>query len=246
MEISPTQIHLTTLKGISLFSGREFEGLYYYKSQTVHYPPTAAEASPPKNENDNNFSFFGLQAGSFKERSKDFARRLLEAHWAYGHLHFTKLRKLLGLKAGDDPDCAACTIAMSRQKALSKVKHNRSTRVNHRVHIDLGFTRGSEICFQLIVDDYTRESFLDVLDSKADALSSFQRLQRQRDNDHAPYSLAYVKTDSEPLYKSNAWDTHCKDMGIKREFSSRYRHDQHGVAERGMQAVGVSFRCMMI
>ena len=146
-------------------------------------------------------------------------------HWAYGHLHFTKLRKLLGLKAGDDPDCAACTMAMSRQKSLSKVRRDRSTRVNHRAHIDLGFTRDTNYCFQLVIDDFTRESFLDILDSKADALSSFQRLQRQRDNDHAPYSLAYVKTDSEPLYKAKAWDTFCDVNGFKREFSSRYRHD---------------------
>ncbi len=30
------------------------------------------------------------------------------------------------------------------------------------------------------------------------------------------------------------------------EYSSRYRHEQNGVAEAGMRAIGVPFRCMMI
>jgi hypothetical protein len=175
-----------------------------------------------------------------------FARRLLEAHWAYGHLSFKKLRKLLGLGKGDDPDCAACTIANSRKKSLAKNKFDRSTRNNHRKHVDLGFTRNSKFVFQLGIDDFTRESYLDVLSSKSDALSSFQSLQRHHDNEYAPYSLSIIRTDSEPLYNTDQWNQYCDTNGIAREWSSRYRHDQHGVAERAMQAVGVPFRCMMI
>lgn len=239
------KIQLKSKDGDTIFTGRELDGLYYYRCKTVRasHLPGAPGANTTR-------SYLGLAVGEkISEASRDFGRRLLEAHWAYGHLHFDKLRKLLGLKKGkkgDDPDCPACTIATSRQTNLSREKYDRSTRPNHRIHIDIGFTKNYDYCFQLYVDDYTRESWLDVLDSKSDAFGAFKKLQQQRDNEHAPYKLAVVRTDGEPLYDNATWDAYCDQHGYRREFSSRHRHDQHGVAERAMQAIGVPFRCMMI
>ena len=256
------KINLTASNGSSIFSGREFDGLYHYRCKTVRDPDakttfkknTATHShmyfgfpniTPTTNPEANNY--FGLAVGSkISANSQDFGKRLLEAHWAYGHLHFDKLRKLLGLKKGDDPDCPACTIAKSRQAALSNEKYDRSTRPNHRTHADIGFTKNYDYCFQLYVDDFTRESCLDVLDTKGDAFNAFKLVHQQRNNDYAPYKLAVLRTDGEPLYCTPAWDTYCEQNGIRREFSSRHRHDQHGVAERAMQAIGVPFRCMMI
>ena len=237
----PDRVILTTRDGSPLFTGVEHSGLFYYNSETLH-----SEAAPDMKPEEQSYAFFGLRVGAIREGAADFGKRLQQAHWAYGHLNFQKLRKILGLKPGDDPDCAACTIANARRKTLSKTRHDRSTRPNHRLHLDVGFTQDCDLIFQLAIDDYTRESFLDILDTKADALDSFQALQLCRDNDHAPYSLAYLKTDSEPLYTAAKWDDLCKSKGYKREFSSRHRHDQHGVVERGMQAVGGPFRSMMI
>ena len=90
----------------------------------------------------------------------------MEAHWAYGHLHFDKLRKLLGLKKGDEPECPTCTIANSRQQSMAKHAAARSTRVCHRMHADVGFTRACDYRFQLCIDDYSRVSYLDVINSK--------------------------------------------------------------------------------
>ena len=87
---------------------------------------------------------------------------------------------------------------------------------------------------------------MDVLPNKSDAFGSFQILQKQHENEYAPYSLAAIRTDSEPLYCANVWDDYCKNQGIIHEYSSRYRHDQNGVAERCMQTIGKCFRCMMI
>jgi hypothetical protein len=229
------EVTLLSKGGSPILSGKEFGGLYLYRCKTV------------SNTSETNETYFGLPAGqSANSTSQDFGQRLLEAHWAYGHLHFTKLRKLLGLAKGDDPDCASCTIAMSRKSALSKEKYTRSTRINHRKHLDIGFTKNCNYCFQLVIDDYTREGFLDVLKSKDEAFASFLTLQRQHDNDHAPYKLAVLRCDSEPLYTAPAWETMCDQNGVAREFSSRHRHDQNGVVERAMQGIGVGFRCMMI
>ena len=162
-------------------------------------------------------------------------------------MNFDLIRKLFGLKPGTNPECAACTMGNSREGSLSKHKkpHQRSTRPNHRVHLDTGFLKGGR-CFQVVVDDWSRKTFTDVLDTKADALRSFQAFQRRRDNDQAPWKLVILKTDSEPLYCSKAWEDLCDAESYEREFSSRYKHGQHGVAERTIVILGPSHRAMMI
>ena len=240
------KVNLRAGDGTPILSGCELGGLYYYRCKTLH----KAVETPAANSNARNpasDTFFGLPMGkNIGTAAQDFSRRLLESHWAYGHLHFDKLRRLLGLKKGDDPECPACTLAKSRKTALSKKTHKRSTHVNHRMFMDLGFTRNSEYCFQLCIDDYTRESYLDILDSKNEVLPAWETLKDHLENEHAPWKFAFIHTDGEPIYSTDRWSEHCKANGIEHEFSSRYRHDQLGVAERAMQSIGVPFRCMMI
>jgi hypothetical protein len=257
------KVSLTDPEGRPIFSGIEIEGIYFYQSRTIsgrlksqqqqashHHgegdagePPAGTRAPSPWH-----FSFFGLPtSGNIKASGLDFAKQLLEAHWAYGHLNFTKLRKLLGLKPGDNPDCLACTMATSRQEAL-KQDYVRSTRVNHRMHMDLGYTKNYEFTFQLYVDCYTRESYIDVLDTKGNqtTLEKWIDLKTHLEKVHWPHKFALLRTDGEPVYTTTAWGMHCKTEGIVHEFSSRHRQDQNGVVERAMQAIGVPFRCMML
>ena len=113
------------------------------------------------------------------------------------------------------------------------------------MHMDVGFTLNKNYVFQLYVDDYTRESYLDVLDSKDQVLERWVTLKNHLELANFPSKFAFVKTDSEPLYRTAAWIEHVKESSVEHEFSSRYRHDQLGVAERAMQAIGISFRAMM-
>ena len=113
----------------------------------------------------------------------------------------------------------------STQQPLAK-STERSPRVHHRYHLDLGFASGR--CFQLVLDDYTRETFLLILDEgKGEAFDSWKQLKERLDRRHWPLRVAFVRTDMEPLYVSAKWDKHCEEEGIEREYSSRYRHDQN-------------------
>lgn len=232
-------VTLMTKDGDTIFSGVEEGGLYYYECYAVQ----GAVRSPGPAS-----GYFGLSSGGpNREGAKDFARKLLEAHWAYGHLHFDKLRKLLGLKKGDNPECAACTISKSRQCPLHQPHYERSTRINHRMHADLGFTQNSTWTFQLFVDDNTRMGYIDILeDGKSGVLSSWIVLKAQLENQHQPWKFAFFRSDSEPIYSTKEWADHCKSEGLEHEFSSRYRQDQNGVVERAMQTVGTAYRTMMI
>ena len=236
-------VALSSQNGKCIFRGKEIGGLYYYKSQTVRSTATPGPAAQPNPEN-NDQSYFGLPVGKIAANAHDFGRRLLETHWAYGHLHFDKLRKLLGLKKGDNPDCPACSMAKSRRGPIRE-NRPRSTRVNHRMHMDMGFLKMGDP-FQVFVDDYTRVGHLDILDGKGSTLTSWRNLKARLENKHAPWKFAIVRSDSEPVYNSTEWEKHCIEEGLEHEFSSRYRHDQNGVAEARVDTIGVGYRAMMI
>ena len=249
LAISMKQIDLFSPDHSVLLTGKEIDGLYYFKAKTI--PPEEFFNRPVQKvvqcQRVNNHSgYFGLPAGTITSSAgNDFSAKLLETHQSFGHLNFTKLRKFLGLKQGDNPHCPACAIAMSRKAPLNKTT-DRSTRINHRLHLDIGFTSGSLNPFQLCVDDFTRVSHITLLKQKDQVLTEFIDLKKLLDNQHSPWKLAYVRTDNEFVYTSNKWIDYCREEGIEHEFSPPYRHDALGVVERCMQTVGVCFRCMML
>ena len=95
-------------------------------------------------------------------------------------------------------------------------------------------------------DDYSRKGYLEMLDNKSETLSCWITLKTHLEKKHAPWKFAFVHTDGESVYDTDQWKAHCKEEGLEHEVSGRYRHDQNGVVERAMQAIGVPFRCMMI
>jgi hypothetical protein len=231
-------VTLTDQQARPVLSGEEFGGLYYFHCETVrgwtnHSPSPDVQATV----------LFGLPVSkNISAKSVDFARKLLEAHWCYGHLHFDKLRKLFGLAKGNDPDCAVCTIAKQKQLALSDHAHTRSTRENHRMHMDVGYTAGKNYMFQFYVDDYHRVSYLDMLKSKSEVLPKWIELKNHLENDSQPWKFAFIKSDNEPIYFTPAWEEHCAETGMNHESSNPYLHGQNGVVERAMQTVGGSAR----
>ena len=232
------KVLLSANDGTPILSGQEINGLYFYKCKTVKQVTTRGKTEP---------CFFGLQMGkNIGTATLDFSKKLLETHWAYGHLNFDKLRTMLNLKKGDNPECPACTMATSRQTSLSKKMPNRSPHENHRMHLDIGFTRNCNHTFQLMIDDYSRKGYLEMLDNKSETLSCWITLKGHLEKKHAPWKFAFIRTDGESVYDSDQWKAHCKEEGLEHEVSGRYRHDQNGVVERAMQAIGVPFRCMMI
>ena len=246
-----TEVYLTNAADETLLNGKAIDGLYFFHCKTLpgnaksghdaaqHH--TIIDGAPASRAS----TYFGLKPGKITASAQDFPKQLYEAHCAYGHVHFDKLRKLLGLKKGDNPDCEACTISKSRAEALSGQTYERSARRGHRVHMDLGFTANNDFVFQLYVDDYDRYTDIDVMVSKANCLADWIKLKDTIENDIYPAKLSFIRTDSEPCYQTPEWKAWCEKNNIRHEFSTRHRHDQHGVAERSMQSVGITFRAQM-
>ena len=231
-------VTLTDDNNKTLLAGKRIGGLFYFHATTER---------GEKKTNKTPSAYFGLKPGKISASAQDFPRKLFEAHCAYGHLNFDRLRAMLGLKKGTNPSCEACTIANSKKSHLGGTPVNRSTASLHRTFMDLGFTANTNLTFQLYCDDFDRVSHIDILEhGKSSSLPAWIELKGHLETEMYPAKSAFIRTDSEPCYQTPEWKKHCQDENITHEYSSRYRHDQNGVVERCMQTVGIAFRCMMI
>ena len=68
------------------------------------------------------------------------------------------------------------------------------------MHMDIAFTAGNFNPFQLYVDDYTRESHLDLLTDKGEVLEKWIDLKQLLENRHFGYKFAFIRTDNEFVY----------------------------------------------
>ena len=227
-----------------IINGKESGGLYVTNIMPIPDPDTSNISSKAKDQTSAT-SLFGLKTGLTNNSKSNFMRRLLETHWCFGHLHMDKVRKLLGFPKGENPNCTACSMANSRKEKLSK-NFQRATMCCERIHMDVGFTMDKACIFHLSLDDFSRVSYIEMLDSKADVLAKYKDLQTLLEKQHFPNKVKFIRTDSEGIYTTPAWTQHCKEYGINQQFSSRYRHDQNGDIERAMQTIGAGFRPTMI
>ena len=244
-----------------IFEGIESNGLYYVDAEVVTSPLTETRANnrPHVVLGDNgrttnnsgratgagtNVTLFGLPVGRVPDSTgRDFPRRLLQTHWALGHMHMDKIRRLFNLKKGENPNCAPCTAASLRKQKLYETRP-RATRPFYRIHLDIGFTKGG-LPFQLCLDDNTRVSYLDPMKGKHEVFEKFMMIYKHLKNKNYPFQLVYIRTDDEFVYSSDSWIQFCQEHGVEHEFGPKYRHDMMGSIERAIQTVGVAFRAMM-
>ncbi len=93
------------------------------------------------------FSFFTECFASLQANGgSTFAENLLEFHRRMAHPNFAYCRNLLNLPASkDNPTCPDCEITKARQRPLPSGRVQRSTRIIHRIHMDLGFSTDGAI-----------------------------------------------------------------------------------------------------
>ena len=127
-----------------MLKGKEIDGLYFNRAHTLRdqLPTTDPfDVSAPTTPSDNADSFFGLPVGRITSSGANFAKQLMETHVAFGHMKFPTIRKLFGLRAGDNPNCAACDAASLKKEPLHE-NRPRATQMNYRIHMDIAFTNG--------------------------------------------------------------------------------------------------------
>ena len=186
-----------------------------------------------------------LFAKGAEATTTNLADSLLFHHRARGHLNHATLGKMLGMKASTVkdtmPPCPECNEVKSTQHSMKDRSKPRATKVLGRMWMDVGFIKGKQIPFQMYCDDKSRRGFMDILEDRTQCLPKFAALKMKLENAKAPLKVAFMSTDSDPVYvKSEAWNNFREQEGIQHEEYGPYRKES--VIERLMRTIGEGAR----
>jgi transposase InsO family protein len=83
----------------------------------------------------------------------------------------------------------------------------------------------------VLVDDYSRYSWVFFLESKDEVFEHFRSLALRLNNEH-PNCLKVIHSDNGTEFRNASFDEFCLEHGIDQQFSARRVPQQNGVVER--------------
>ena len=185
-----------------------------------------------------------------------------DLHWLWhrklGHASMNVISKLsrkdlvVGLpkiKFDNDKLCDACVQGKHRRASFKSINIVSTTRVLQLIHIDLfGPTRtlslgGKQYGF-VIVDDYSRFTWVLFLHSKDEALEKFITFCKIIQNEKG-YSISSVRSDHGKEFENLGFDKFCNENGISHNFSAPRTPQQNGVVERKNRTLEEMARTML-
>ncbi|KAK1670210.1 hypothetical protein QYE76_058369 [Lolium multiflorum] len=178
-------------------------------------------------------------------------------HARFGHLHFRALHELgakgmaRGMPVVDHLDhfCNGCALGKMHRTPFPRATAYRAERVLDLVHGDLcgpitPTSPGGSKYFLLIVDDFSRYMWLEVLHSKDEAFRFFKKIKALAETDRG-VKLRAFRTDRGGEFNSLEFTTFCEEAGIRRNTTAPYSPQQNGVVERRNQTVVEMARSLM-
>jgi hypothetical protein len=96
----------------------------------------------------------------------------------------------------------------------------------------------------IIVDDYSRYSYVFFLESKDQVLKHFRLLTLRLNNEH-PNCLKAIRSDIGTEFRNASFDEFCHEHGIDQQFSAPHVPQQNGVVERKNRTLVEMVRTML-
>jgi transposase InsO family protein len=146
------------------------------------------------------------------------------------------LRGLPLLKFESDLVCAPCRHGKMIAASHSLVNAVMTEHPGQLLHMDIvGPSRvrsmGGKWYILVIVDEYSRYSWVFYLESKDQVFEHFQLLALRLNNEHPNY-LKLIRSDNETEFRNASFDEFCLEHGIDQQFSTPRVPQQNGVVER--------------
>ncbi|CAJ2671832.1 unnamed protein product [Trifolium pratense] len=178
-------------------------------------------------------------------------------HKRYGHLSYKGLNTLVkkemvkglpNLKE-DNEVCSDCMTGKQHREIIPKKVNWRATKKLELVHSDIcgpinPASNGGNKYFITFTDDFTRKTWVDILQNKASAFESFKRFKAVAEKESSCQILT-LRTDRGGEFLSEAFNRFCTDQGIKRQLTTAYTPQQNGVSERKNRTIMNMVRCML-
>ncbi|KAH9768815.1 Integrase catalytic domain-containing protein [Citrus sinensis] len=96
----------------------------------------------------------------------------------------------------------------------------------------------------VIVDDYSRYTWVLFLANKDDAIDAFRIFYKKVQNEKG-YSITCIRSDHGGEFENHAFENFCNDFGIEHQFSSPRTPQQNGVVERKNKSIQEMARTML-
>jgi transposase InsO family protein len=179
-------------------------------------------------------------------------------HQRLGHMNYSDLAKaakrgaIIDLPKMDKIEksvCGACQLGKQIRTPHKKTSGILTSHNLELLHMDLmGPTRteslGGKRYIMVIVDDYSRYTWVVLLREKSDAFSQaqilFKRIQNEQD-----CSIKRIRSDHGREFENSSFEEFCNEHGIKQEFSAPITPQQNGVVERKNRVIQDMARVMM-
>ncbi|KAH9651322.1 Integrase catalytic domain-containing protein [Citrus sinensis] len=140
-----------------------------------------------------------------------------------------------------DKICEACQFGKQIKTSFKNKNYISTSKPLELLHIDLfGPSRyaslnGKYYAF-VIVDDYSRYTWVLFLANKDDALDAFKVLCKKLQNEKG-HGIVCIKSDHGGEFENHAFESFCNNLGIEHQFSSPRTPQQNGVVERKNRSI---------
>jgi hypothetical protein len=178
-------------------------------------------------------------------------------HGRYGHLNFRALRDLSSKKIVEgmlvidrvEEFCDGCALGKHHRHAFLNIANYRAEKPLDLVHIDLcgqirPSTPGGKNYFLLVVDDFSRYMWLELLVTKAEAFECFKRVKAMAEVESGCRLRAF-RSDRRGEFNSIQFTEFCNEKGLKHFTTAPYSPQQNVVVERRNQTIVEMARCML-
>ena len=166
-------------------------------------------------------------------------------HQRLGHANYkqvakvSKLEAVIGLpKFGkiEKNVCGPCQLGKQTKSSHLKVNVVATSHPLELLHVDLmGPIRtesmGGKRYIMVVVDDFSRYSWVEFLREKSEACDKMERLRKWLQNEKG-VPIVKIRSDHEKEIENAKFEAFCNEHGIKKEFSAPKTPQQNGVVER--------------
>ncbi|KAH9791908.1 hypothetical protein KPL71_003919 [Citrus sinensis] len=148
-----------------------------------------------------------------------------------------------------DKICEACQFGKQIKTSFKNKNYISTSKPLELLHIDLfGPSRyaslnGKYYAF-VIVDDYSRYTWVLFLANKDDALDAFKVLCKKLQNEKG-HGIVCIRSDHGGEFENHAFESFCNNLGIEHQFSSPRTPQQNGVVERKNRSIQEMARTML-
>ncbi|KAH9735120.1 hypothetical protein KPL71_017636 [Citrus sinensis] len=148
-----------------------------------------------------------------------------------------------------DRICEACQFGKQIKTSFKSKNHVSTSKPLQLLHIDLfGPSRYASLSGKyyafVIVDDYSRYTWVLFLANKDDAIDAFRIFYKKVQNEKG-YFITCIRSDHGGEFENHAFENFCNDFGIEHQFSSPRTPQQNGVVERKNRSIQEMARIML-